>query len=94
MDRISTDAPFPVPAAGGGVVVEYVAHPTTIWGDRVVAAAGRRVCHRVETGWGAAAAQHTFGVAAPSILAAPTSLAGPAYFADSADFGAEENFGL
>jgi len=74
-----------VPAAGGVVVVEYVSYLTTNWGDRVVAVAGRLVCHRVETGWGAAAAQHTFGVAAPGVLAS---------LADLADFGAEENFGL
>ena len=85
MDRKSTAAPVPVPAAGGVVVVECVVYLPTIWGDRVVAAAGRLVCHRVETGWGAAAAQRTFGVAAPSILAGPVGYA---------NFGAEENFGL
>ena len=74
-----------MPAAGGVVVVEYVSYLTTNWGDRVVAVAGRRVCHRVETGWGAATAQHTFGVAAPTILAGQ---------ADLADFGVEKIFGL
>ena len=62
-----------------------VVYLTTIWGDRVVAAAGRLVCHRVETGWGSATAQHMFGVAAPSILAGQVGYA---------NFGVEENFGL
>ena len=74
-----------MPAAGGVVVGEYVSYLTTNWGDRVVAVAGRLVCHRVETGWGAAAAQRTFGVAEPSILAGPVGYA---------NFGVEENFGL
>jgi hypothetical protein len=91
LGRKSTDARFPAPAAGGVGVVECVVYLTTIWGDRVVAAAGRLVCQRVETGWSAAAVQHTFGVAAPSILAAPTGLVGPVAYAA---FGVEENFDL